>query len=171
MKNALALTTLALALTGTSLPAQAQGAGVNIGRLECVVEGGIGLIITSNKQMQCLYKSTTGREESYFGNIRKFGLDIGVTGEAYMMWGVFAPGVVDSGALAGEYVGRFCRGDRRRGCRGECAGWRQQRDAAAAERAGADGPQCGSWRDLDVAGTGRVSTRLQAMTALGCRCR
>ena len=105
MKNALALTTLALALTGTSLPAQAQGAGVNIGRLECVVEGGIGLIITSNKQMQCLYKSTTGREESYFGNIRKFGLDIGVTGEAYMMWGVFAPGVVDSGALAGEYVG------------------------------------------------------------------
>jgi hypothetical protein len=85
--------------------AQAQSAGVNIGRLECVVEGGIGLIITSKKQMQCLYRSTTGREETYFGSIRKFGLDIGITGQAYMVWGVFAPGVVDNGALAGNYVG------------------------------------------------------------------
>ena len=70
-----------------------------------VVEGGVGLIITSKKRMQCIYRSTTGREETYFGSIRKFGLDIGVTGEAYMVWGVFAPGVVDDGALAGDYVG------------------------------------------------------------------
>jgi hypothetical protein len=104
-KTIAAALALTVSLAAAATTAQAQGAGVNIGRLECVVEGGIGLIITSKKQMQCLYKSTTGREESYFGNIRKFGLDIGVTGEAYMIWGVFAPGIVDEGALAGEYVG------------------------------------------------------------------
>jgi hypothetical protein len=104
-KTIAAALALTVSIAAPATIAQAQGAGVNIGRLECVVEGGIGLIITSNKQMQCMYKSTTGREESYFGNIRKFGLDIGVTGEAYMIWGVFAPGIVDEGALAGEYVG------------------------------------------------------------------
>jgi hypothetical protein len=98
-------TALCLSIAATSAPVHAQSAGVNIGRLECVVEGGIGLIITSKKRMQCVYRSTTGREETYFGSIRKFGLDIGVTGEAYMVWGVFAPGVVDDGALAGDYVG------------------------------------------------------------------
>ena len=35
----------------------------------------------------------------------KFGLDIGITGDAYMIWGVFAPGVVDDWALAGRYGG------------------------------------------------------------------
>ena len=93
------------AVAAWSGTAAAQSNGVNIGKLECVVEGGIGLIITSKKQMQCVYKSTTGREETYFGAIRKFGLDIGITGEAYMVWAVFAPGIVDDGALSGEYVG------------------------------------------------------------------
>ena len=99
-------TALCLSIAAGSAPVHAQSAGVNIGRLECVVEGGVGLIITSKKRMQCIYRSTTGREETYFGSIRKFGLDIGVTGEAYMVWGVFAPGVVDDGAMAGDYVGQ-----------------------------------------------------------------
>jgi hypothetical protein len=85
--------------------AQAQSAGVNIGTLECKVQGGIGLIITSSRDMECIYLSTAGREEYYTGVIRKYGLDVGITGDAYMIWGVFAPGVVEDGALAGQYGG------------------------------------------------------------------
>jgi hypothetical protein len=85
--------------------AHAQNAGVNIGTLECKVKGGIGLIITSSRDMECIYLSTSGREEYYTGVIRKYGLDVGITGDAYMIWGVFSPGVVDEGALAGQYGG------------------------------------------------------------------
>lgn len=92
-------------VAGSYTPASAEGAGINIGTLECIVEGGIGLIITSTKAMDCVYKSTTGREDVYTGKLSKFGLDIGVTGEARMIWGVFSPGIVEYGALSGRYVG------------------------------------------------------------------
>lgn len=92
-------------VAGSSGQASADGAGINIGTLECIVEGGIGLIITSSKAMDCVYKSASGREDVYIGKLTKFGLDIGVTGEARMIWGVFAPGVVEYGALSGRYVG------------------------------------------------------------------
>ena len=100
--------TLALTLAvaaGSSTPASADGIGVNIGSLECIVEGGIGLIITSSKAMDCVYRSTTGREDAYIGRLTKYGLDIGVTGEARMIWGVFSAGIVEYGALSGRYVG------------------------------------------------------------------
>lgn len=99
-----AFLTLGIA-AGSAGPASADGAGVNIGTLECTVEGGIGLIVTSSKSMNCVYKSTTGREDAYVGKLTKFGLDVGVTGEARMLWGVFAPGTVEYGALSGRYVG------------------------------------------------------------------
>lgn len=99
----IAVSALAAAAAPSAL--QAQNAGVNIGTLECKVEGGIGLIITSSKDMECIYLSTSGREEYYTGNIRKFGLDIGITGDAYMIWGVFSPGVVEDWALSGQYAG------------------------------------------------------------------
>ena len=95
---------LALA-AGQTTPAVADQVGISIGSLECVIEGGIGLIITSSKDMECIFKSTSGREEVYTGTIRKYGLDIGITGEARMVWGVFAPGFIEDGALTGEYVG------------------------------------------------------------------
>ncbi len=39
------------------------------------------------------------------GSVKKLGIDIGVTNEAYVGWLVFAPGFVDPDALAGTYVG------------------------------------------------------------------
>jgi len=99
-----AVVTLAI-VAGSSGSASADGVGINIGSLECIVEGGIGLIVTSSKAMDCVYRSTTGREDVYVGKLTKFGLDIGVTGEARMIWGVFAPGIVEFGALSGRYVG------------------------------------------------------------------
>ncbi len=85
-------------------PAAAQS-GVNIGTLTCNVSGGIGYIITSAKSMACTFSPAGGPPQHYSGVIRKFGLDIGVSGEAMMTWVVFAPGNVSRGALQGSYAG------------------------------------------------------------------
>lgn len=105
MKRIASALIVSLVLAASSAPASADRVGVSIGTLECIVEGGIGLVVTSSKDMDCVFKSTSGREEAYFGTIRKYGLDIGITGKARMLWAVFAPGIMEDGALGGEYVG------------------------------------------------------------------
>jgi hypothetical protein len=92
-------------LTTTTQSAVAQQ-GVKIGRLRCNVSGGLGLIITSTKEMACAFTSAHGYREHYYGTIRKFGLDIGATDRGVLAWAVFAPSTGPKpGALAGEYVG------------------------------------------------------------------
>lgn len=85
-----------------STPAQAQS---RIGVLECNISGGVGFIITSEKALSCAFNGSDGRTERYVGTIRKFGLDIGVSGPAKLVWGVFAPSKPGPGALTGEYAG------------------------------------------------------------------
>jgi Protein of unknown function (DUF992) len=77
-------------LTTTTQSAVAQQ-GVKIGRLRCNVSGGLGLIITSTKEMACTFTSAHGYREHYYGTIRKFGLDIGATDRGVLAWAVFAP--------------------------------------------------------------------------------
>ena len=85
---------------------QAAGAGVKVGTLICDVSGGVGLIIGSSKSISCTYsRASDGREENYSGSINKFGLDVGVTKQQTMAWGVFSPGKVGAGSLSGTYVG------------------------------------------------------------------
>ncbi|MGB6326306.1 MAG: DUF992 domain-containing protein [Methylocella sp.] len=80
--------------------------GVKVGALRCEVSGGLGLIITSSKEMQCEFTSARGRREHYYGTIRKFGLDIGATDRGVLAWDVFAPSEGPKrGALAGDYAG------------------------------------------------------------------
>jgi hypothetical protein len=94
----------AVLLIAAALPAEAKS-GVNIGSLSCTVEGGVGLIIGSSKDANCVFQKTNGRRERYRGNISKLGIDIGVTDKSYIRWLVFAPGQVGRGALAGSYGG------------------------------------------------------------------
>ena len=77
-------------LTASAQTAVAQQ-GVKVGALRCEVSGGLGLIITSSKEMQCVFTSARGHREHYYGTIRKFGLDIGATDKGVLAWDVFAP--------------------------------------------------------------------------------
>ena len=80
--------------------------GVKVGALRCEVSGGLGLIITSSKEMSCDFTSARGHREHYYGTIRKFGLDIGATDRGILAWDVFAPSAGPKpGALAGDYAG------------------------------------------------------------------
>jgi hypothetical protein len=86
-------------------PAPASSKGVNVGSLSCNVAGGTGLVFGSTKALNCIFTRTEGSSERYVGEVKRFGVDIGYTQEAQIVWLVFAPGSVAPGALAGGYAG------------------------------------------------------------------
>lgn len=94
----------------TAMPAaNSQTKGMELGVLDCTVEGGAGFIIGSTKDVLCTYRPADSSlaPENYHGTISKIGLDIGVTGQTLITWAVIAPNadVYAPGALAGDYVG------------------------------------------------------------------
>ena len=104
-KLAIGLIASCIALSASVNGAFAQS-GANVGVLSCTVEGGIGLIIGSSKEMICNFSPTDGSEpHTYSGSVGKLGLDIGVTNESYISWQVIASGDLEPGSLAGNYVG------------------------------------------------------------------
>jgi hypothetical protein len=88
----------------------AQTSGANVGTLTCNVAGGVGFIFGSSKQLSCLFNRNNGTAERYTGEIKKFGVDIGFTKEAQMVWLVFSAGSLAPGALAGSYGGATASG-------------------------------------------------------------
>jgi hypothetical protein len=106
-KFALSAIGAAALMMGVSASAQTpqRPTGVNVGSLTCNVAGGIGFIFGSSKDLNCLFARTDGVAERYAGTIKRFGVDIGFTKEAHVVWLVFSPGQVTPGALAGTYVG------------------------------------------------------------------
>jgi hypothetical protein len=88
------------------IPASAQANRTKVGTLSCDISGGIGLIITSKKDLTCMFTpSQPGPREVYVGSITKFGLDLGATAGGEMVWAVYAPTNRKFGALAGDYGG------------------------------------------------------------------
>ena len=110
MKNSFALkslvvsASLAVVMTAATGSATAKS-GTNVGVLDCTIAAGVGLILGSSKKISCAFTPAKGQTQNYSGSITKLGLDVGVTGESYVKWVVFAPGSVDRGALAGSYGG------------------------------------------------------------------
>lgn len=82
------------------------GAPTQVGTLTCDISGGIGMIIASKKDVNCIFTpASPGPREVYVGHISKFGLDLGGTTGGRMVWAVFAPTSENYGALSGTYVG------------------------------------------------------------------
>src|SRR5215469_8942401 len=85
---------------------QAAPAGVKVGVLTCHVESGWGYVLGSSKDMRCDYRPNNGETDLYTGSISKFGVDIGYTSSATILWDVVAPSSdVRPGALQGDYAG------------------------------------------------------------------
>ncbi|MDE2363169.1 MAG: DUF992 domain-containing protein [Hyphomicrobiales bacterium] len=97
----------AMLAVGLSAGAASAQQTTRVGALECDVSGGVGLIITSSKALDCyFYRDDNGQVEHYVGTIRRIGVAIGATGPGTLDWGVLAPTTgVAPGALAGEYGG------------------------------------------------------------------
>ncbi len=104
-KIKLATCTAALAL-GTVIAAPADAAGVKVGVLTCHIAGGWGYVLGSSKDLRCSYQPEGRPPEHYVGSISKFGVDIGYTQSAVVVWGVIAPAYsLKPGALEGGYGG------------------------------------------------------------------
>ena len=97
----------ALAVTSVSI-AEAQPARVKAGTLTCAISPGVGLIVASQRGLQCTYTPVArGRREGYVGSITRVGLDVGVTAGGNLIWAVYAPTARPwrRGGLAGSYGG------------------------------------------------------------------
>ncbi len=82
--------------------------GVKIGYLDCAIGGGVGYLLGSAKEIDCVFRSSLSGERSdhYVGAIRKLGVDLGFTTRSRLLWAVFAPTAgYHHGSLAGVYSG------------------------------------------------------------------
>jgi hypothetical protein len=92
--------------TGTVMVTPQARGNTRIGQLQCDVSSGVGFIFGSSRDLTCQFKSSNGPVELYHGEIRRFGVDIGVTGRGTMLWTVVNTGSdTMPGSLAGTYAG------------------------------------------------------------------
>jgi hypothetical protein len=96
----------AFAVTAALLPfaATSAQAAIRTGTLTCDISGGVGYILASSKAVSCRFTDFSGNTEHYSGDVRKFGVDIGVTYAGRVVWAVFEP-AIRQGSLAGTYNG------------------------------------------------------------------
>lgn len=97
----------ATALLATLFALPASAASVELGVLDCTIDGGTGYVIASNKGVACTFRPHHGGgSEAYTGVISKIGVDLGITNQGALQWAVLAAGKGSSGdKLAGTYVG------------------------------------------------------------------
>ncbi len=106
LRAALAAASIALAGTAFALPASAAENGVRAGILTCQVSSGWGFVFGSTRDLKCSYSPKPEVSEHYEGTVSKFGIDIGYTQAAVIVWGVIAPTTdLQAGSLAGDYTG------------------------------------------------------------------
>lgn len=87
-------------------PAASADPGVRVGTLQCHVQEGWGHVIASDRDMDCVFSPVDGRNQHYRGSLKRYGLDIGYTSDATLIWGVIAPSSeVGDTALEGDYGG------------------------------------------------------------------
>jgi hypothetical protein len=79
---------------------------VQVGVLECRGGASVGFIVGSVTNLGCVLRADGMPEDRYIATIRKVGLDLGITQESALAWGVFAPvAQLGPGGLSGNYVG------------------------------------------------------------------
>jgi hypothetical protein len=88
-----------------SLPSAAQ-ARFEAGLLTCEVEAGVALIMSSPRDLHCVFHKSDGLNEAYGGTLQSVGAEIGVSGRGVIAWTVIAETrELPPGVLAGEFGG------------------------------------------------------------------
>lgn len=90
----------------TPQPAPPPTARVQVGVLECRGGASIGFIVGSVTNLRCVLRAAGMPDDPYVATIQKVGLDIGITEETALAWGVYAPvAQLGPGDLVGTYAG------------------------------------------------------------------
>lgn len=79
---------------------------VQSGLLECRGDVATAYGFGSSRKVRCEFRPSAGMVQYYVGTMERVGLDIGISDQGSMLWGVLgtSPNLAD-GALAGRYVG------------------------------------------------------------------
>lgn len=95
-----------IALTLLLAPISASAAQTEVGKLDCDVSSGIGVIIGSKQDVSCTFTpSAPGETKRYTGSIDEFGLDIGEIKKGRMVWLVYSINGQPLTGLQGTYRG------------------------------------------------------------------
>jgi Protein of unknown function (DUF992) len=97
-----------VALVASVIGARAQQPvqRVQVGVLECRGGASVGFIVGSVTNLGCVLRVEGLPEDRYVATIRKVGLDLGITEETALAWGVYAPVArLGPGDLSGNYAG------------------------------------------------------------------
>ena len=109
MRRSFPLAGAAIMILVTSIAgaiAQAPIDRVRVGILECRGAASIGFVVGSVTNLGCVLRAEGMPEDRYIAIIRKVGLDLGITQESALAWGVYAPVArLGPGDLAGNYAG------------------------------------------------------------------
>ena len=98
------ITTLVASFAGAN--AQQPIQRVQVGILECRGGASIGFIVGSVTNLGCVLRVDGMPEDRYVATIRKVGVDLGITEESALAWGVYAPvSRLGPGDLSGNYAG------------------------------------------------------------------
>jgi len=103
---AAAAASLLAACTMSDGPGPGGSPRVQAGTLSCSVAPGTAFIFGSTREINCFYTSSDGRTERYIGEIQRWGVDVGFTNAATVIWAVVAGSRdIAPGSLAGDYGG------------------------------------------------------------------
>src|SRR6201988_26033 len=108
MRRLIILAGTAVAMLATSLAGAnaQQPERVQVGVLECRGGASIGFIVGSVTNLGCVLRIDGMPEDRYVATTRKVGVDLGITQETALAWGVFAPTRrLGPGDLSGTYAG------------------------------------------------------------------
>jgi len=100
-----ALAAAALLVASGPATVEAQPNRVQAGTLECAMSSSVGLIVASQRALNCLFKAEGVPPEAYLGTMTRVGIDIGVTSGGAVIWAVFTGTNRYTGMLSGTYVG------------------------------------------------------------------
>ncbi len=96
----------AAAVAATAIiPADAQPNRVQVGTLACSISAGVGLLVASQRNVNCNFQPDGGPPEAYTGTLTRVGVDVGFTAGGAMVWGVFTSTNRYAGMLTGTYGG------------------------------------------------------------------
>jgi hypothetical protein len=106
MRRSLLPAAIAATMLVSAASAQQPADRVRVGVLECRGGASVGFIVGSVTNLGCVLRVEGVPEDRYIATIRKVGLDLGITQETALAWGVFAPVArLSPGDLTGTYAG------------------------------------------------------------------
>jgi hypothetical protein len=103
IRSGFAVTLLVASLAGAHAQ---QPTRVQVGVLECRGGSSIGFVVGSVTYLGCVLRIDGVPDDRYVATIRKVGVDLGITQETALAWGVYAPVArLGPGDLSGTYAG------------------------------------------------------------------